>query len=71
MDRTKERIEKLKKMDLDMRENCDEELFYTDWLAYGVPDCADEDILIFIAESNKNYKEVVECYEFCKENEQE
>lgn len=61
-----ERMKLLEAMDNHLRNNInDEEIVIGDWLANGLPDAYDEDILSFIATYSDNYIECLESFVRC------
>ena len=69
MDNTLEikgKITLLKLMDNHVRENVeDEETFVGDWLALGVPDCADEEMFEFIATDEESFVSCLKSFYRC------
>ena len=60
------RVDILKKMDNFIRTEIDDEyIFYNMWLAEGVPDEASIEDLIFIAEDEDNWDDVMRCFRNC------
>lgn len=58
---TRARVIFLKAADEDLRNTVDDETFMT-WLMLGVPDCADDDILEFMASDDEIFYEVFNLY---------
>ena len=55
------RVVFLKAADEDLRNTVDDETFMT-WLMLGVPDCADDEILEFIASDDEIFYRVLNLY---------
>lgn len=59
------RVSILRDMDNYIRENVEDENDFDNWLAYGVPDEASDDILRDIASDDKCWISVIECFAEC------
>lgn len=66
MEKVMRRVQILKDMDNLLRETIqNENIFVNDWLANGVPDAAEDDVLVFIAMNDSNYYECLESFVRC------
>ena len=52
----------LKGMDDYIRNNADDDFFYNDWLANGVPDACDDEMYEFIATNEECWKSTVDSF---------